>query len=631
MDVDTVQVRIKELEQLILQAKEAYYNGTPTVTDEVYDAWADELSDLDGLNQVLAQVGALVPAVTEWSKVKHLNPMGSLNKVNTLEEVTEWVQSNAQGEPLLVSEKLDGISIQVQYVSGKLVQASTRGDGYIGEDITANVIRMKGAPEKLSKRVSCHLRGEIVILRSDFDAWFKSEYAGTRNAASGISKRYDGKGCEHLTVMFYQVMSTTLPTAEENFRYIEGLGLRTPSWYLSGMWLGVRTPHDIWVEYQQTKRDKLDYEIDGLVVEVNDLSKKFALGEKDLRPEGAVAFKFAPITRETTVRGFVCQTGGTGRITPVANFDQVNLLGAKIENASVYNQKYINTLGLGVGAKVLVARANDVIPRIVALVKGNGPVFSIPSTCSSCGSQVVQDGEFHVCPNKQGCPAQVVGRVSHWISSLGILEWGDTLIEKLVASNLVKTIPDLYRLTEAQVAGLDRMGATSTAKVLKLLHEKKSLPLDHFLGSLSIPGVATSTIKTLMDAGLDTFERLQGSTLEKIASVKGIGPVKAASLVNWVRTQGNVVQELSSVGVVIEAPIRGKFSGMYFCFTGETKTKRSDLESMVKAHGGEVKSSVTKKLTYLVLSDTTTTKARTAEKYGTKCISEEEFLALVKG
>lgn len=622
--------RVKELERLIGEAREAYYNKDAIVPDATYDAWADELSDLDALNHVITAVGA--PPVSEWLKVKHDNPMGSLNKVNALEEMTDWVNTYAPGESLLVTEKLDGISIHVRYYGGKFTQAITRGDGHTGEDITLNVGRMKGVPEKLPKRISCSLRGEIVLLKSDHQAWFKDDYANTRNAASGIAKRYDGRGCDHLTVMFYQVTDgVSFATEEEQFRFMVELGLITPWWVLSGMGTGTKTPHDIWAEYQLSKRDRLDYEIDGLVVRLNDLSKQMSLGEKDLRPRGAVAFKFASISRETTVTKILRQTGGTGRITPVAVFDPVSLLGATVTNASLYNWKYIRDLGLDVGARVLVARANDVIPRVVALVKGTGTVAQPPTHCSSCGAGVVQDGEYHVCPNHEGCPAQVVGRVAQWIASLNILEWGDVLLEKLVSTGLVKAIPDLYRLTEDQVAGLDRMGPKVAQKVLSLLHEKKELPLEILLGSLSIPNIATSTIKMAMEAGYDDIPKLRSASLEQLEKINGIGPIKAAILHKWLKEQSGIVEELISVGVTMKAKVKGKLTGLTFCFTGAMVHKRPELEALVAVNGGEVKSSVTKTLTYLVLADTTTTKAAAAKKNGTKCLTEDEFLALVNG
>lgn len=620
--------RIKELEGLISKARDDYYNKTPTVDDTVYDAWVDELSDLNAVSFYLKAVGS--PPVSEWVKVKHIHPMGSLNKVNTLEEMSEWVTTYAPGEELVVSEKLDGISVSVRYVNGKLTQALTRGDGKIGEDITVNVSRMKGIPDRIPRKTTCLVRGEIIIRKSDFEDHFKDKYSNTRNAASGIAKRYDGQSCEHLSVLFYKVLGgPKLETEADQFRFIESMGLSTPGWSLSRMQPGSRTPLDIWVEYHQSKRDKLDYDIDGLVISVNDLGRQFLLGEKDLRPVGAVAFKFAPVTRESVLRSITWQTGGTGRITPVANFDPVNLLGAQISNASLYNWRYINTLKLDLGAKILVARANDVIPRVVSVITGVGTIASPPATCPSCGSEVVAEGEFHVCPNRDGCPAQVVGRLSQWLANLGILEWGDVLLEKLTVAGLVKSIPDLYKLTEAQVSGLERMGATSAAKVLGLLHERKLLTLDLMLGSLCIPGIAQSTIKLLMDSGYDDIHKLRGLNVSTLSKVKGIGPIKAGVIAKWVTDSSQIVDELDKVGVRVQEPIRGKFSGMSFCFTGTMVNKREDLEQMVRDNGGEAKDSVTKKLTYLVVVDTTTTKASKARKYGTKCISEDEFLALV--
>jgi len=556
--------------------------------------------------------------------------MGSLDKVNTLEEMTEWVTTYAPDEDLLYSEKLDGISISVRYVNGKLTQALTRGDGKVGEDITANVAKMQGVPNRIPRKTTCIVRGEIIIRKTDFDNYFKANYSNTRNAASGIAKRYDGQSCEHLTVLFYKVLGgPKLDTEADQFKFLDSMGFKSPGWGLSKMKPGSRTPLDVWVEYHQSKRDQLNYDIDGLVFVINNLGKQEGLGERDMRPLGAIAFKFAPATRETVLRSITWQTGSTGRITPVANFDQVNLLGAQIVNASLYNWRYINTLKLDVGSKILVARANDVIPRVVSVITGVGTIASAPAVCPSCGAEVVSEGEFHTCPNRDGCPAQVVGRLSQWLTNLGILEWGDVLLEKLTSTGLVKSVPDLYRLTEDQIAGLERMGATSAAKALGLLHEKKILPLDLLLGSLCIPGIAQSTIRLLMDSGYDDIYKLRELNTVTLSKIKGIGPVKASVLSKWVKDNSQIVDELDKVGVWVQEPIRGKFSGMYFCFTGEMGHPRGDLEQMVKVNGGEVKGSVTKKLTYLVLADTSTTKAATARKYGTKCITEEEFLSLV--
>ena len=656
-----------ELEALIRAHRDLYYNGARSeprvveingesmtlgpVSDEVYDAYQAELVDIDAMSEMVLAIGAPPSPVSEWSKVKHEIPMGSLDKVNELHELTDWVTRTCPGEKLLVSEKLDGISIHLKYVGGKLITAVTRGDGVLGEDITQNVLRMKGVSAKLPQKFTGSIRGEIVLLKSDHQAWLKDEYANTRNAASGIAKRYDGKGCEHLSVFVYRVADgKDFATEEEQFKFLEGLGLTTPNWVLSAMVLGVRTPHDIWVEYQQTRRDKLDYDIDGLVINVNDLAKQIALGETNLRPNGSVAFKFAAITRETVVRKRQYQTGGTGRITPVAIFDPVNLLGAQVTQASLYNYKYILDLKLDIGARVLVARANDVIPRVVSVVKGTGTVMPPPSECESCGAAPVQDGEYYVCPNRDGCPAQVVGRLSAWIKELNVLDFGDILLEKLVSAGKVKNVPDLYRLKVEDIASLERLGEKTATKVLANLVAKNPLPLEQFLGRLSIPGVATSTIRVIVDEGYDTLAAIrmlclnptpppakrrvrasQGPSATGLAAIRGIGPVKAETLIKWLRSNVALVDDLASV-VPIKPPVRGKMSGRTFCFTGSSKRSRAELEALVVGNGGTVKSSVTKNLTYLIMADPNlaTTKAQAARKNGTECISEEQFLAMVE-
>jgi DNA ligase (NAD+) len=613
--------RMKELEGLITQARHDYYNGEAKVTDAVFDAWVEELEDLDAVNSVILAVGA--PVVSEWAKVKHAIPMGSLNKVNTPEEMAEWISTYADKEAVLTTEKLDGISLQVKYVDGKLVQAATRGDGLVGEDITINVLKMKGIPEFLPKKITAEFRGEVILLKSDFAKYFQDK-ANTRNAASGTAKRYDGKGCEHLTVIFYKVLGLDFATEEEQLKFISSLNLKTPWWTTS------KTPQEVWVEYQREKRERLDYEIDGLVVVINDRDRQFALGEKDLRPKGSVAFKFAPETRETTLRGITWQTGGTGRITPVAQFDPVTLVGAKVENASVYNVKYITDLGMDIGAKILVSRANDVIPRVEAVTQATGTVASAPVACPVCSAPTARDGEYLVCTAPDTCRAQQIGRLNQWIKSLEILEWGDVVLEKLVLGELAKSVPDLYRLTEAQLADLDRMGVKSATKLVSNLHAKKTLPLETLLGSLSIPGVATSTIKFVIDAGYDSLDKIRTVTLDKLTKVNGLGPVKAKALHTWLSKNGKLLDDLLGVGVTPQERVRGKLTGLSFCFTGEMVNKRGDLENMVKDRGGEIKSSVTKKLSYLVLADTTTTKAASAKKFNIKCLSEEEFLTLIQ-
>jgi DNA ligase (NAD+) len=361
----SLETRARELIRNIAKADDDYYNKSkPTVSDAVYDAWRDELKELSKrqaldkkllqkIEYTLSRVG--INAVSEWKKVRHTVPMASLNKVNTAAEFEAWARE-CRTKDILLTEKLDGISVDTYWVDSVLKQALTRGDGDTGEDITVNVRKMKGIPTKLKGKFTGHVRGEIVLLRSDHKKHFP-EYANPRNAASGIAKRYDGVGSEHLSVKMYtDASSDHHRTEEEMFQHLKGLGFDTP-WF--GICKDVVAVLAKYKKYEASIREELDYEIDGLVARVNDMAAQIALGDMGRGPKGQIAFKFAAETRESTLRKIIWQVGSTGRVTPVAEFDEVQLVGAKINRASLYNASYIRELGLGVGCKIIVSRATS--------------------------------------------------------------------------------------------------------------------------------------------------------------------------------------------------------------------------------------------------------------------------------
>lgn len=629
--------RIDELEALIAQARHDYYNGTPSVADEVYDAWIDELAELKEDSPQVAAVGAA--PVSAWPKVAHTIPMGSLDKVNTLDEMTSWIQRSSRGsgsasyEKLLVTEKLDGISVSLRYVEGKFVQALTRGDGQVGEDITPNAARMKGVIHQLPEPVSVTCRGEIMLFKDDLTKHFPG-MANPRNAASGTAKRLDGKGCEHLHVVLYQALEgPEMNTEAEQFEFLERMGFQVPFWKVTVMAPGMKTPQDLWIDYQSSLREKLPYEIDGLVIRVNDLVYQWSLGEKNGRPVGQVAFKFSPITRETVAIARIDQVGGTGRITPVAEFKPIRILGAEVARASLYNQSYIEQIGFYLGARILVSRANDVIPRVVSVVHPGEPVSQPPEVCPECGAKTERDGEYIICPNTGGCPAQTEGRIKQWVRELGILEWGPTLIQKVVEAGLVKSVPDLYRLKAEQLAELERMGEASAKNAIDQLWSVVPLSLEQFLGALGIPLCATSTIQAVVDGGHDSLDKIRTASKDQLMVIPGMGPRRAESLHDWLQKHGSLVDDLVAVGVKLKPRPVGAFTGKSVCFTGKSELTRAELIRLAEEAGGTVKKSVVKGLTYLVMADasSTSTKAQAARKAGTTCISEDDFIKLAKG
>lgn len=614
-------MRIKELETKIIQARNDYYNAHPTVSDSVYDAWVDELTKLDPNNKAITAIGA--PVVSSWDKITHEVPMQSLNKAQTIDDFEKWAASCA-AKTFLICEKLDGISISLKFENGTLIQAATRGDGNIGENITSNVIKMNGIC-KLNKPFTGYIRGEIVLTKTMHKEHFP-DYSSARNAASGISKRYDGTGSNHLTVISYSVEGEDFGSEQELFDTIKSYGLITPNYSIGSISDVIKT----WKEYQSDLRDKLDYDIDGLVIRINDRAQQLSLGEKNHRPMGAIAFKFDSPSAESVLRNIIWQTGDTGRITPVGEFDEVNLIGAKIQRASLYNYSYITSLGVDIGATILIKRANDVIPRIEEVIKGTGTVAKAPDTCPSCDGKVKNYGEYLICTNKS-CPPQVLGRLNIWIKELGILEWGEKVLRKALDANIISDVADLYTLDVEKLAGLDRMGKKSAENLIAELDKFREVPLENLIGGLGIENIATSTVKLVIGAGYDSLDKMFSLTISKIENISGFGETKAKAFYYGLAENKDRILAILKAGVKIKEKAQGNLNNKSFCFTGKSTLPRAKLHKLVEDNGGEVKKSVGKGLDYLVSADadSTSSKAQAAKKLGTQLITEEEFMRMI--
>jgi DNA ligase (NAD+) len=641
--------KAKFLHDQVVKHKQRYYNDQPLVSDVAFDAQEAALKKVAPEDEAVTSVGA--PVQEEWKKAKHMIPMGSLDKVKTPEELFKWASGSTNNGPIFqegtkffYTEKLDGLSIEVIYDDGKLTQAITRGQGTEGYDITPNVMRMSGVKHTL-KGFSGSLRGEIILRKSAFEKVFKNQgYANARNAASGVSKRLDGVGCEYLEIFYYQVIgNVAFNSEEEQFEYIKEIfELTTPNY---GVADGKSLEEQIdsltakWEEYQTKIREDLDWEIDGLVVRVNNLEHQQELGDLHLRPYGAMAFKFRSESAETKVTALILQVGNSGRITPVVEVEPVQLMGAEITRASLYNFGYINEIGLDIGATVLLVRANDVIPRCEVVIDPTGTIFQPPTKCPVCNGDVVMNGENLHCISADTCPAQVVGRLKNWINALDVLEWGDKLLSRLVEMKLATNVVELYHLSADDISKVERMGKVSAKKCVDLLWQHNPIRLDTFLGGLSIPMVGASTIQMVMSGGFDTLDKILDAKYEDFLSIKGLGPVKAKSLFEGLRRNLETINGLLKAGIKVEASTAAnhtldsnKLSGKIICITGSTSVKRDDLIKLIMANGGQFKDSVSKGSTHLIVADPTkkSKKTENAEKFGIQLISEAEFLSWIE-
>ncbi len=635
----TTAARVATLVTRLTDYRDAYYNGQPKVSDDAYDALEDELRALAPAHPFLGKVGSPV-AADAWEKARHEIPMGSLNKVTNREQLHAWVKrcdellakegmGSIAGD-LYVAEKLDGISIELVYRDGELADGITRGDGEVGERITSNVVRMRGIPRRIARRERLSVRGEIILRISDWEEHFRAAgYGSPRNTAAGAARRLDGATAHHLTIVSYDVAEELdLATEVEKFDLLRELGFATPNTFAGDVDAVLR----VYDDYEQGKRGGLDYEIDGLVVRANALAVQAVLGQLNRRPRGAVAFKFASVGKVTTVRKITWETGPSGRVTPLAAFDPVELVGAMVRRASLHNMANVRELGIAVGDEILVKRRNDVIPYVEEVVRHVGEAAPPPTQCAVCGQPLRVDGEYLLCTNRS-CEALLQGRIKNWIKAVGALEWGDKLVATLVDKEMVREPLDLYKLTVADIASLERHGEKSASNALEELHRRRPLRLETFLAALGIPGFAARTASLVVRAGYDDLDRLLTATVEELAAIDGLGEIKAQNIVDGLAARAEEIERLRAWGL---SPVAGRSAGTLggksFCITGSLTRPRKELEVMIADAGGQMSTSVTKDLDYLVIADpgSRSSKAEKARRYGTTLIDEETLLRMIE-
>lgn len=622
---------LKKLSQKIKKAKEAYYNSQPIISDEEYDALIDELRQKDPTNPLLSEIGEKPPEDSRLKKVKHTIPMGSLNKVNETEEFERWAgKHQVEYEKKLLFSlqmKLDGISVEIVYKGGVLVQAITRGDGIEGEDITHNVQLMR-IPKRLTTDEDLNLRGEILLSKGDFKRYFsEGGYANPRNTVAGLSRRKDpDPRVKYMDILFFDVAGKEFESEKEKMEFLSRrLKLATSEYKRCGIDNAKQ-----WYDYYVENRETFPFEMDGLVLKIDDIEFQESLGVQSNRPKGQIAWKFASEMRETEVIDVKWEVGRTGRITPVAHLKPVGIGGVEIRKATLHNASNVKRLGIVSGTVVLVKRAGDVIPQIHDSVSLGGEP-KVPDKCPVCNEPTSFEGEYLLC-NWEHCPARTIGDIEKWIKVLEIEEAGTEFVRD-VLGELVSDPADLYMLTVEDLCALPGYKKRKSTKIIKNIQAKKEIPLARFLSALNIPNVSISTFETLVDAGYISLEKIQSiEDPGKLASIPGIGEITAEAIVDGLRAKERLVSRLIENGVSAIEKVQGKLSGSSFCFTGTLQIRRGDAAKLVEQMGGIVKSSVSKGLSYLVQSNPNSMsgKSKKARDYGTKIIGEEEFLKLVE-
>jgi DNA ligase (NAD+) len=651
-----------------------YVLDDPIATDAEFDALMNELRRLEAAQPELAtpdsptrRVGG--EARTTVIQVKRAVRMMSLDNVYSLEELSEFYRRVQEGLPdgeiprFVVEPKLDGASLEVIYEGGRLTQATTRGDGETGEEITANVRTIRSVPLQIDYDGKLTLRGEIVIYRRDLaslnserDAEGLEPFANPRNAAAGAVRMLDPREVARrpLRALFYQVVEGTRlhATQHESLEWMEAQGLPTHRRHTVVAWEGVAAAIDA------IERARADYpfETDGAVIKVDSYRQQEMLGATSKFPKWAIAFKFAAERARTKILEIVVQVGRTGVLTPVAVLEPVVLAGTTVSRASLHNADFIEALDAHIWDHVLIQKAGEVIPQVVEVDREARPAdavrFRMPPTCPSCGTPVVRDlrdpakPELGMeaatrCPNR-ACPEQVKQRIFYFARrfAMDVDRLGTSLVDQLVDRGIVRDVADLYTLETSQIAALERMGEKSAQNVYTSIQRSKERTLDRLLCGLGIPQIGQVAARQLAEE-FGSLERLLAFSSEEarehVDAIRGFGPKMVESVVDFLRDedQRKLLNKLIELGVGRPQPrhevaAEGPLQGMTFCVTGVLSKKREDVHADIRAAGGEVHDGVKKNTRYLVAGEKTgKSKLDQAKKYGAVVLTENELYAMM--
>lgn len=638
------QERIDNLVEKIRHHNFCYFVlNDPEISDDDFDLLYRELKELDENNAVFEESGD-IPCY--GIKVKHPSLMGSLDKVFNEEEMRKWLGTLSPGITLVVSPKVDGLAVRLEYRQGRLALAATRGrNGTEGQLITDNVRHIASIPQYLGKKVDAEFRGEIYMTKTAFNEYMREakekgwkEFKNPRNAAAGTATQKDPEKTARVPLSFFcyevKVDSEDFATKCDENDWVMTYA-RHETTYLKYVPLQHIVVTDQIPEIVDTWENKvrstLDFNIDGLVFMVNENEPREAMGWSSRCPKGAVAYKFQAEKKETEILAIDLQVGRTGVCTPVARVVPTDIDGSTVSSITLHNAGLVWEKGLTIGTKIIFEKAGDIIPKVVSVVSGEGH-FKFPANCPSCGEPIGVDenGVNLWCSNKL-CPAQLEERIHHYTKRLEILDVGPVVIGDMCKAGLVKSLPDLYRVTIEQLSELTG-GTRSAEKVINSIHSKKDVDLDVFLSSLGVSGLGRTTGKNLARE-FETLERVRELQYDELIPIDDIGPITATQIENGLQRIAEEIDDiLQYINVVPNIKKEGNLSGKSFCITGSLQKPKKVVYKMIEDAGGETKTSVGRGLDYLIQADPTkeSGKSKKAVKLGVAIISEEELMEMIR-
>ena len=655
---EKIRQEMQQLQKQVEHHMHLYYDlDAPELEDFEYDRLIHHLMDLEeqypeyaSPNSPTKRVGG--SAMNTFREVPHKVQMGSLQDVFSLDELRafdERVRETVPEPTYVVEQKIDGLSVSLEYRNGELAVGSTRGNGLVGEDVTENIRTIRSIPLKLPQPLPLlEVRGEVYMPVNSFWRLVREQELreetpakNPRNAAAGSLRQKDPKiaaarGLDIFCFNIQQLEGTVCESHEASLELMRSLGFPVSPDY--------KVVHTIEEAIRQIEkigelRGKLGYQIDGAVIKVDSFADRERLGSTAKYPKWAVAFKYPPEEKETVLRSIALQVGRTGAVTPTAEFDPIELAGTTVSRATLHNQDFITQLGVNIGDTIVVRKAGDIIPEVIGVHNHpkDKPAYVMPTHCPSCGTLLVRDPEVAAirCPNIS-CPAQILRSLIHFCSrsAMDIEGLGEAACELLLQQGLAKTPADLYRLTKDDLMRLEGFQTKKAENILAALEKSKQNELGALLFGLGIRNIGEKAAK-LLAARFGTLQAVEKATREELLSIDGFGEIMAESVLQYFADENNrkLCDDLLSLGLRPWVPRQASaaLAGMTFVVTGTLPGySRDEIENLIEKNGGKAAGSVSKKTSYVVAGEAAGSKLAKAQSLGVPVLTEQQLLELIE-